>query len=405
VKADIVVHWRGPASPAGTAREVGATRDDAFVCLSDSSMDGFTLAHELGHIFGLHHNDAWYNVFRENTAAYATVMAGGNAVDNFVASENKKNRFNFFSNPNVTTQLPNGQTANIGLEYVFDSVFKLNFNAPLVAQYGDNLSLPYAPVDELTTIKDVSLGDQGELWALDTAGCPWRWAWGDVRWKRAPLATGEVGTQIAVGNPTAVWCLLSDTRLKQFVNGAWIEPSSIARARQIAVGKDGYAVHLAAESDTYYDNRAYPNWQSVDSRTIGSKLTVQKRNIFWIIRASDKRIMKFDQTSNTTWTTPNTTMQANDISAGKDGTLWIVNEQGQLAISKDGGVSWNIPTQPSLPVTYPNNEFNNRKDTVKISVVDAIRGVKLTSDGKLWKKVTTEGDWVDLTWKYRIDID
>ena len=225
----------------------------------------------------------------------------------------------------------------------------------------------------------MSAGTDGELWALDSDGDPWRWD--VIDWVKDPLP-GAKGAQISATIPDIVWCVCTDGRLWARKDGGWFEHNTLANGSHLDFGPDGVGLTIGRGGNLSRKD-GQPAWRSIGGPLDTKRVAVGSADHSWRIDGEDRvsRQVSGD------WVQPNDTIRAQQISVGGDGAMLLIDLEGTLLGSKDEGRTWTrlepqIPSDGSLPDTYPAARARF------VSVVDSLRAVQVDADGKLWRRVT-----------------
>ncbi|MBM3980855.1 MAG: hypothetical protein FJ304_11325 [Planctomycetes bacterium] len=229
--ADCVFFW---GDVGGGARDFNAHPRDAYATIG-RYFDAITVAHELGHLQGLFHEDGATIPYNRSQPRFATIMSVNEANG---GPDPRPEQIPYFSNPNVRY---NGTPT--GIEGIWNEVDKLRWSGLSFPNFRNRLDEPFVPRVQMQSAADVSFAPGGVIWAVDAAGCPWEWV--GLDWVARPLPNGTQAKQVSAGSRTNVWCLDTNGKLWKLHGGnSWNMPLPRAWGSHLATGHDGTVYHV-----------------------------------------------------------------------------------------------------------------------------------------------------------------
>jgi hypothetical protein len=391
--ADCVFFW---GDVGGGARDFNAHPRDAYATIG-RYFDANTVAHELGHLQGLFHEDGATIPYSRTQPRFATVMA----VNEANGGDLRPNHIPYFSNPAVRYN-----NVPTGVEGVWDEDDKLRWSAQAFKNFRNRLDEPFVPRVQMQSAADVSFAPGGVIWAVDAVGGVWEWV--GLDWVARPLPNSTRAKQVSAGSRTNVWCLDVNGRLWKLQGGnSWVMPKSNAWGSHLSAGYDGTVYHVGTGNYLYKSDENGTWFQNVDATNRWLRIAAGGGPaLVWGIDMDNnlkRSLYGRWQPDAANWP------KAKEVSVGTDGTVLIVDTQDRMqqAAYQPETATWRVLTN-DVPIArnpYPTrpNPFDPGPTAVKVDALDSVRAMRVNADGRVWKKVTVNGDWLEFRWKVRMN--
>ena len=229
------------------------------------------------------------------------------------------------------------------------------------------------------TIDEVSVGNDGTVWALGTNDTIWQWN-GSDRWSRVQ---GKL-ENVDVVNANNVWGVNSAGRVWLWDGDSWSEISTdgiTARVSEIGAGADGTVIALGTDDSIW--QREGNSWSQIPEGRSGGLETVSVGSAgnIWGVN-EDNEIYQYNSRR---WTKvsqfdPTVIREVTDqVSVGSDGTVWKIDPSEGLEIRS--GNSW--------------RGVRGRLDSVSVASESNVWGVNDGNiwqwDGDSWSKISRSG--------------
>jgi hypothetical protein len=169
-------------------------------------------------------------------------------------------------------------------------------------------------------LSQVSVGSDGTVWGINSAGQAYMFNPQTQTWQQAP----GLFTQIAVGASGFVWALNAAGQIYRYdpATQGWDQiPGALS---QIAVGSDGDVWGINASSQIYHLNSATHTWTHIPGAL--AQIAVGYDGAIWGINAA-QQIYRFNPGTQTWQQMPGALKQ---VAVGADGDVWGINNAGQI---------------------------------------------------------------------------
>jgi hypothetical protein len=166
----------------------------------------------------------------------------------------------------------------------------------------------------------ISVGSDGTVWGLNSAGQAYFFNPQTQTWQQAP----GLLTQIAVGASGFVWALNAAGQIYRYdpATQSWDQvPGTLS---QIAVGSDGDVWGINASSQVYHFNAATETWTQIPGAL--AQIAVGYDGAIWGINAA-QQIYRFNPGTQNWQQIPGALKR---IAVGADGDVWGINNAGQI---------------------------------------------------------------------------
>jgi sugar lactone lactonase YvrE len=218
-----------------------------------------------------------------------------------------------------------GPATSASLYYPFGVAVDTSGN-PLIADTNNNrirrvhLTPPPGWQQMPGSLSQISVGSDGTVWGLNSAGQAYFFNPQTQTWQQAP---GSL-TQIAVGASGIVWGLNAAGQIYRYdpATQSWDQiPGTLS---QIAVGSDGDVWGINASSQVYHFNSATETWTQIPGAL--AQVAVGYDGAIWGINAA-QQIYRFNPGTQAWQQIPGAVKQ---IAVGADGDVWGINNAGQV---------------------------------------------------------------------------
>jgi sugar lactone lactonase YvrE len=169
-------------------------------------------------------------------------------------------------------------------------------------------------------LSQVSVGSDGTVWGLNSAGQAYFFNPQTQSWQQAP----GLLTQIVVGASGFVWGLNASGQIYRYdpATQSWDQiPGTLS---QIAVGSDGDVWGINSSAQVYHFNSATETWTQIPGAL--AQIAVGYDGAIWGINAA-QQIYRFNPGTQSWQQVPGSLKQ---IAVGADGDVWGINNAGQI---------------------------------------------------------------------------
>jgi hypothetical protein len=190
------------------------------------------------------------------------------------------------------------------------------------------------------TVTNISLGDDGSAWCVDTSGRLWFWS--GVSWTQ--LNPGTKGKQVAAGNNQNAWYINDNGDAFQRQVDRW------AAVNQTYGGKNLLWVDVSADGTVWAIDktqqiwaRSGTVWNQPNPTARAVQISVGSKQQVWCININGEAYQRqVDR-----WVQPDQKVRAKNISVGTDGTVMYINKTDGHIYKKTGS-TWTVEPRGSF---------------------------------------------------------
>lgn len=162
-------------------------------------------------------------------------------------------------------------------------------------------------------LNQISAASDGTVWGTNTAGQIYRWD--GIDWIN--VTPGARLRQVSVGSATIIWGTNLEGQIYRWNGSDWTNVTPGARLEQVSVASDGTVYGVNSTNQIYRWNGN--DWAAVPGALF--QISVGSANTIWGVNSQDQ-IFKW---SGSDWQNITYTGRLRNVSVGSDGTVWGVN--------------------------------------------------------------------------------
>ncbi|HLA45708.1 MAG TPA: tectonin domain-containing protein [Aggregatilineales bacterium] len=229
-------------------------------------------------------------------------------------------------------------------------------------------------------LTNVSVGDDGTIWTIDSLNRVWAREAGRTIWKQVENVSA---VQVSVGRQDHIWLLNADGNLYRRDKGQWEFQRLTVRFMDIAAGSDGTVFAVDRDQGIWFRTYVNPAWQR-DPVAKAVNVAVGSRDHIWSVTADGDLYQRVQDK----WAFRSKHVGAISISAGADGSVFYIDPG--LALYELIGDKWQArPVHPSIQVSV-----RHRKELWCIGVGGELWHIL----DKLWTRVPHPAETVQKTY-------
>ncbi|MFE2916511.1 hypothetical protein ACFXI0_34850 [Kitasatospora indigofera] len=192
-------------------------------------------------------------------------------------------------------------------------------------------------------LADIAASPMGVYGVRKSDGSPVRFDPVARQWNPLPTTGLDSGLiRIAPGKDT-LWALRTDNLLVQFDGTTWRRDAQGWAGRSLTCGLDGTLYLIGMGNAIHYRD---PNGVSHDTTVLADDITAVGRDKAWYCRQG-----RTYERSGSGWLERTPVPNVQRLSAGPEGTLWGITNEGKALVVEPGATAWTTPKPPFATIT------------------------------------------------------
>lgn len=194
-------------------------------------------------------------------------------------------------------------------------------------------------------LSDIAASPMGVYGVRKSDGSPLRFDPVARQWNPLPTTGLDTGLiRIAPGKDT-IWALRADKAIMLFDGTTWRRDPQGGQGVALACGPDGTAYHVGiGPGHLIYQRAQNGEWQSLNASA--DDVAVVGKDRVWYCQQG-----KTYERSGGGWLERTPAPNVQRLSAGPDGTLWGITNEGKALVVEPGATAWTTPKQPFATIT------------------------------------------------------